>query len=209
MKKLNAITILLLCVATISLSSCFNSDNDDTSITAEKQKTYQTMISGTYSGMTRLYKYDSSANSFVKTDSTTNVVWRMNTDSTITIANFPVSFFAEYINATSAGSSELTSLKTALASASAQTVKAFYCIPSSNYVTSTYIQYVVTGIIFSLTYDGATHEVVIPVNYYNSLGQWATTSEFAYVSMVTGGLYLDKTSYSSYMSTTGITMDNK
>ena len=203
MKKLNLISMLLLFVTVLSVMSCVNDNNSDNSISKLDQKTYQQRISGTYSGKTRLYSFDANTNNFVKQDSTVNVAWTLNADSTMSIVNFPVKFFADYI--TTSNTTDLVNLKTALAAAPNQNIKAFYCIPSTSYVTSTSINYVVTALRFSLTYNGATHVITIPTNV-NYVGGWIISKQFAYVLAITEGLYIDNTDYSSNMTTTAIEM---
>ncbi len=206
MKKLNLISMMLLFVTAASVMSCVNDNSTDNSISQSDQKTYQQRISGTYYGKTRLYSFDSSSNKFTKQDSTVNIAWALNSDSTMSIANVPVKFFADYI--TTNNNNDLVNLKAALAAASNQNIKAYYCIPSTNYVTSTSINYVVTALRFNLTYNGATHVITIPTNV-NYVGGWIIAQQFAYVLAVTGGLYIDNTDYSSNMTTTAIEMDSK
>ena len=207
MKKLNLISMMLLFVTALSVMSCVNNDNNsDNLISKADQKAYQQRISGTYSGKTRLYSFDANANKFVKQDSTVNVAWTLNADSTMSITNVPVKFFANYI--TTSNNNELVNLKAALAAAPNQNIKAYYCIPSTNYVSSTSINYVVTALRFSLTYNGAAHVITILTNA-NYVGGWNVTQRFAYVLAVTAGLYIDSTYYSSNMTTTAIEMDSK
>ncbi len=199
MRKSNLITIMLLLAATLFISSCIG-DGDDTTINTAAQKQYQSQMSGTYNG--KAYFIQSSAAK--ANDSTTTIVWRLSSDSIITVANFPVSSYAKDINDSTSNISELKALKTALKSAPNQPVKLLYGVPSTSYVTSTYINFVVNpySISFDLTYDGATHNIIIPFQWNYCLGTYTISTGYASLVMLASGIYIDKTSYSTYFTST-------
>lgn len=207
MKKLNLISMMLLLVAALSVMSCVGNDNNsDYSISNADQKAYQQKIAGTYTGKTRIYYYDTSANNFVKKDSTVDVAWTLNADSTMAFTNFPVKFLANYI--TTNDIPDLVNLKAALTNSPSINIKAYYYIPNSNFVSSSSINYLVNALRFYLTYNGTAHVITIPTNA-GYVGGWNSTSRFAYVLAITAGLYIDNTNYPSAMGTTAIEMASK
>lgn len=200
MKRKSVFCFLLLITATMSLSSCFNSDDNDTSIDDATYKQYVKNMSGTYVGKTIFYKASSSSSSsYVKYDSTKVSTWKLAGDS-IVINNFDVSKLAANITSTA---TEATEIKAALDTVTTKTVKAYYAIPSTSYVNTSYINCVVNPLTIEipLTYGGASHTIKIAFyqNYYG--GAYNRTAYTFSFSMVAGGIFIDSsTSDSGYLS---------
>lgn len=99
MNKMKNLLLAAIClIATSTVTSCLDSDGDskDYTMTPEETATYLTRLSGTYTGK-MLFHYRGrkkyvQQDSMMR-DSIMNMTWRINRDSTITIANFPDSIF--------------------------------------------------------------------------------------------------------------------
>lgn len=93
MKALKPFLMLCCCMAAVMFTSC--SDDEDTTLTPEeRQEAFQT-IKGNYDGDLIYAKLDATGKDYV--NDTLKVSWEIDTDSTLTIANFPATPLATYI----------------------------------------------------------------------------------------------------------------
>ena len=125
MKKMKYLLLLAACtVATGSMTSCLNSDDNDfdSSFTEEELNTYLTKLSGTYLGKLMFYHRGQTKNGLrdsMMLDSIENVTWMIRRDSTIVIDNFPDSIYNNAVT----GNSDFRKV---LAGAPSQTITCRY-----------------------------------------------------------------------------------
>lgn len=100
MNKMKYLLLLAICaIATGTMTSCLDSDDNsgDYTFTQEELNTYLTRLSGTYQGKLKYFRYcgrnKANTKDSLSLDSIMNIIWRVNRDSTITIANFPDSIY--------------------------------------------------------------------------------------------------------------------
>lgn len=169
MKVLSRLSVFVLCcMATMSLVSCLNSD-DDNSMSDEDYKIYTTLISGYYYGGTMYFYNDTITTNTSKVDSVSSLSAVISTDSTILIQNVPGRVLAKCI-------SNHDALKEAIENAESKTLKARYLL--YNNTSSGYLYYYVYPVSVTydeLTYNGNTHKVEIAFYtptlgvYYNNM----------------------------------------
>ncbi len=94
MKRLKFITLMICCLAAVSLSSCLNED-EYTGLTPEQKAAAFNTVKGTYEG-DLIYPSQSASNKSDVTD-TLKLKWEINTDSIMVIRNFPMSLLANNI----------------------------------------------------------------------------------------------------------------
>lgn len=99
MKTMKSLLLLAMClIATSTVTSCLNNDGDDFDyrMTPEETAAYLTRLSGVYHGkmvfMHRGRNKAGTQDSLIR-DSIMNMSWRIYSDSTVQIANFPDSIF--------------------------------------------------------------------------------------------------------------------
>lgn len=163
MKVLSKLSVFVLCcMATMSLVSCLNSDDDD-SMSDEEYKSYTNLMSGYYYGGKIYFYNDTITTTSNQVDSVTSLSAVIYTDSTIVIQNVPGRVLAKCITNHSA-------LKEAIENADNQTLRLNYVLYPKQ--TSSYLYYYVYPVTVTydeLTYSGSTHKVQI--SFYNpSLG---------------------------------------
>ena len=99
MKTIKNLMLAAIClIATNAMTSCLNSDDDsiDPTLTEEEQTAYLTRLCGTYTGeMTYTCTIPAEDGKQLKTFRNTikDMVWRVNSDKTITVTNFPDSIY--------------------------------------------------------------------------------------------------------------------
>lgn len=163
-----------------AFTSCLN-EGEDTTIDAATQKQYQAQMAGPYSGMLRMYYAKATASGLVaeKYDSL-RTYWRVNSDSTLTLSNFPVSKLDSAISVPATDISEkgnmLRELKSQLKSAPSTTLKAYYFIPNKNAATTSSIYFYVNPVAVETTFNyNNTEKKVYFVFYLNTYtGSWTT-----------------------------------
>ncbi len=163
MKVLSKLSVFVLCcMATMSLVSCLNSDDDD-SMSDEEYKSYVNLMSGYYYGGKMYFYNDTITTTSNQVDSVTSLSAVIYTDSTIVIQNVPGRVLAKCITNHSA-------LKEAIENADNQTLRLNYVLYPRQ--TSSYLYYYVYPVTVTyneLTYSGDTHKVQISF-YTPSLG---------------------------------------
>jgi len=111
-----------------------------------------------------------------------NIEWTINSDTIITIKDFPVSIFAESITD--------STLAKAIASLPNQDIRVYYMltdIDPNNFILNPVIP------IYNLTYDGIDHKVqiVMIVNNYNSCGIYYPGSKTMQMQIYEVGIYIN------------------
>lgn len=167
MKKITILSILAVCFAAISFTSCNTGDDNGYSyLTLEQQNTYQKNLAfaGTFNNMVILFEHKNDADVKNQTDSIeTSCEFSMYGDSTLHVSNFPIAQLAEHISD--------KDLKEAIAKVEGKSVNFKYMVlPNSNQTTA-YLYAVPQPITLNLTYgtDAKSHEVklLFTYDYYN------------------------------------------
>lgn len=200
MKKSIVLSIVAAIVTAFSFTSCNTEGSSFSWPTDTEARTILQTIGGTNSGKMVYYSVNKN-NAKDVADTLSYISWNINTvDSVLTVNEFPVSIFAEYISGNDA-------LKAAVLAAEPADIKA-KVIP---YSVSNYTFLInPVSVTKTLTYGGASHKVqfVFYTNTYSSFGQKVTftdtttkkTSTILCMKMILGAIYIDdaKTSYLSY-----------
>lgn len=97
MKKLTFISLMICCLAAIGLTSC-NNDVEYKGLTNEQKAEAFNTVKGSYKG-DLIYPAINPSNKTDVTD-TLQISWQMNSDSVMTIRNFPVELLASNITNT-------------------------------------------------------------------------------------------------------------
>lgn len=183
MKKIGKFFIAALCCAmtAIAFNSC--SEAEDYTIDAQTYKQYMSKMAGDYTGKVRFYysKYSNNVVSAVKYDSLTTR-WTVRTDSTVTLYNFPISKLDSAIIVPSTDTTNkgkyLMALRDQMKSLPNVSLKSFFYIPSTQAITSQYVQFYVNPMYAKTTfeYEGAEKKAyfIFYPNYY--YGVWSPTN---------------------------------
>ncbi len=198
MKKTKNYLILLLCalVAAASFSSCINDDDNDYTVDVTTQKKYMTTISmlSPYANNARLY-YDAGY-STVKYDSIkgNSVYCQFRSDSTMTIKNFPICKLDSAIKVSASDTkSTYREIFDAINKSTATVdIKGLYCVPYTNWATTTGYQYLIgASAIFKITYGGEEHTVLYAFDSTQSYGFYSSSDLTNSMSLVLARIYLD------------------
>ena len=179
MKFLKLLPILCGCVAAVSFTSC-NPEEEAKNLTPEQKKTAFMAVKGSYSG-DFIYLDPKSANKPDKTD-TVSVNWEIDTDSTLTIKNFPAAPLAAHITD--------AKLAEAMAAQPAQPLKCrigFYSVTPVGFLINP------ISAEYQVTYNGGSHKVQVGfyVNNPYSYGAYNSMSKQMKMQIVVGGIFLD------------------
>lgn len=185
-------------LATLNLTSCLSSDDDDNYISPEQYKQYAQTLSGIYHGKT--YFYNDTLTTSSKTDSLQNVTMRIYSgDSTLVLYDFPASLIAKTLK----NSTELknnTALVEALNDAEPQDLKMNYLIvqsPSSNYILFCIAPQTLT---YNLTYGGASHKVQAVFYGWTQAEYISSTKATTYLQFAVAAIYVDGVATQLYTS---------
>lgn len=168
MKRFPKLFCIVLCaIATASLASCLDSD-DDNSIDDATYKSWLMAMSGSYYGndgsyqtANKIYFWNDTITGNNKTDSIEGIDVRITSDSTLYVENIPGKLFSNTIKDNDA-------LKAALDAAYTQTLKGKFLIYN---ITGSYAYYQIAPqeITYNgLTYGGSSHDVKISFYTYGS-----------------------------------------
>lgn len=181
MKAKNILSILLCCMAALSMTACLDDDNDNNGPTIEQQRAAYQAVQGNYTGKL-IYEKASYTGANDRTD-TLDVNWLINTDSVFYVNNFPAAAVAEHI--------QNAELKAAIAAQPAQRIKCVYGL----YNVSPIAFLVNPGsLTYNVSYNGGTHEVTIAfyVNSTYSYGAFDSSTKTMELQFIPGGVYVDK-----------------
>ena len=216
MKNLKALILLFVGIVSTSLAftSC-NTEGEDYSISEEMQRQYQKQMAGVYSRGVAVLQPNSDNTGWVKVDSV-GATWRVGSDSTIILSNFPMNRLDSAINVPSGEitteATKLRALRDAISKLGNESISCAYYIPNTQCVTGTSCQFVVNPLCLTseyssimadlragsknagmfikkkLTYDGETHTVwfVFYLNYYGGV---YTSGKFEF-QMVLASIYI-------------------
>lgn len=176
MKRFPKIFCIVLCaIATASLASCLDSD-DDGGIDPVTYKTWLTQMSGSYYGddssyktANKIYFYNDEITGNNKTDSIEGIDVRITTDSTLYVNNIPGTLFSNSIKDNDA-------LKAALDNAPAKTLTGKFLIYN---ISSPFAYYQIAPQEISyngLNYDGGSHDVKIQFYTYGGGAFYSATN---------------------------------
>lgn len=180
MKKLKLVTMAACLMAALSLTSCFN-DDDDNRITPEQRQMAFNQIRGTHRGQ-MIYLAKSMTNPQDITD-TLATEWDITTDSTMTIKRFPVRLIASGVAD--------EGLKKALDTDATVDLDCSIGIIKTDPVT-----YLINpmGKPSKLTYDGKEHEVALGFygNDLRSFGAYNAKTKTLQQRIIAGAVIVDK-----------------
>jgi hypothetical protein len=180
MKFLKFLPILGCCLAAVTFTSC-NSDDDYPSLTPEEVNQAFMAVKGNYEG-DFIYLDPEAADKEDKTD-TLAVSWEIDTDSTMTINNFPAAPLAMHITD--------ATLAKAIAEQPDQPLKChigFYSVSPVGFLINP------EAAEYEVEYDGKTHKVQVAfyLSTPYSYGAYSTTSKNMQMQIVVAGIYVDK-----------------
>lgn len=180
MNKLKFMSLLVGCLAAVSLTSCNDDDDSYRSLTKEeKAQCYQT-VRGNYSGKL-VYATGETKNGKTVTD-TIDAAWSVQTDSTLIIRQLPTRLLALHVTN--------TELKHALETAPAQDL-----VCRVNYTQTSPIGFLLNPVTpsYDLTFGGASHKVQVPfyTNVSQSFGLYSSDKKMLQLQVIEGGIYID------------------
>lgn len=148
MKNLTKLfTLLVCCVAAMSLTSCLSNDNSDTSLDPATQKKYQDLMSGPYSGYAYFYKQKSdNSQSLDYNYYKGGASWNVTANSRMIVGN-PQLLAAQMVKAfksatiKASGNSTVAVDTTALKTPVAASDTVLYTIPSTGAVSGSTINF--------------------------------------------------------------------
>lgn len=183
MRKFKFIPVILGCLAAMCLTftSCDDDDDNGTpSLTPQEQQQAFTAVSGNYSGKIIFPKYNS--NGSQAGNDSLDIAWSINTDSTMTIYNFPSTVLAN----------NLTDTVVSKAMLAEHPININCRIQFIRVTPATFVVNPVTPQ-YTLTYRNATHTILFPfyINTYYSYGVQGTGNKLD-VQLILGGIYEDK-----------------
>jgi hypothetical protein len=176
-------------MAAVTFTSCLNDDDDEPALTPEEYQAAFQAIKGDYTGKL-IYADPTTAGTTNKND-TLDVNWRIDTDSTVTVVNFPSAPLAAYITNT-----EISKL---IAQQPAQEFKLLYGIYDNTPITFLINPKTITY--DGLEYGGEKHKIEIAFYTFNnySYGVYNKFSDSGevektptmYMQILVGGVYVD------------------
>lgn len=222
MKSLKNKLFLMLVgiIAMGSMTSCLNDDDDNSAIDPQAYKSYLTAMSGRYTGKARLFTFKGAGSyqTSVKYDSLATS-WTQSTDSTITVSTIPVNKLDSVINIKSQSLDDQSKQIFEALEKSNQMleIKAFYYIPSSSYVATDYISFVVNPGYPSVKLNIGGEDKYVFFGFYNSAyaGTYLSTKGQVQIPMVIGEVRIGDTNdvrqasaiNSLYVRPIGITLE--
>ncbi len=194
MKKISSMATLFVgLIMTALLTVSCNQSTSYRELTEQEIRSAYLTVAGTHTG--KMVYLKNEGNYQTKLD-TINISWTIDTDSTMTIHDFPVDPFAEFVSD--------SNLKAALLTQAPQDVK---CKISFYNLSPVYFYIGVDAPTYNVTYGGATHKIQLA--FYtnaNSCGGYETVTRSMEIHLVGGGIYEDDTYKEKYLSTTNIPM---
>ena len=150
-QKTNKMYLWLLgCLTVLGLTftACEPGGGNDNSRTREQQQQAYQQVRGSYAGKTYYQRWSATDKKYVSDSS--DVKWEILTDSTLTIKNFPMSLFADYVND--------NALKEALKSAPNQDITCF-----TGYYNLSPVGFLLNPktAVFELNYNKGSHKISI------------------------------------------------
>lgn len=188
MKKLKFVTLMICCLAAVSLTSC-NSEEDYTGLTPEQKAAAYNTVKGSYEG-DLIYPSQNPSNKSDVAD-TLQVKWEINTDSTLVIRNFPMALLANNITN--------ENLAKAIKAERARDLK---CYISFTQVTP--VNFFINPVTpsFSLNINGKNQlvQVAMLINNIYSFGVYDATKNSIQMQIVEAAIYVNGILQSGYLS---------
>lgn len=196
--KLFATMCVALLMSTLCLTSC-NTDDGYEPLTPEQIRTAFLTIQGTHVGKLIFVKNpsaSSSASTALQTD-TVAVSWSIDTDSTMTIHNFPARALTEYI------STNQPDLKAAIADQPNQDLE---CVIGIQMISPIGFLINPKTLTYNAYYNGMMHKVQFAfwLNSYSSVGIYNTAQKSMEMQLLLGGIYEDDNLKSDYLTTEAV-----
>lgn len=187
MRNLKFISLIMGCLAAVCLTftSCNDDDDDYKGLTPEQVETAFNAVRGDYNGI-MLYAHKDSNGKQV--NDSTNIAWSIQTDSVMTIYNFPVASLAKNVTD--------STVSKAIATAKPQNLKCYI-----GFINMSPVTFLINPISveFTANYGGKDHKIQVPfyVNNYYSFGQ--RTNGRIIMQIIAADIYSDgvRTSYLS------------
>lgn len=180
MKSLKLISVMMGCLAAVcvTFSSC-SDDDDDNRLTPQEQKAAFEAVKGNYSGKMIYPVIDSKTNKVVS--DTALVSWSIQSDSMMTIRNFPVSVLGHYVSDTT-----VSKLMLAEQPQTQTCAIGFIKVSPATFLINP------NTVTFNYTYGGKSHKVQVPF-YINSSYSFGTLDSRKNLQMqiITGGVFED------------------
>ena len=199
-KKTNKMYLWLLgCLAVIGLTftACSPGDDNGNRLTPEQQQQAYQQVKGTYAGKVYYQRWSTKDNKYVS--DSTDVNWEILTDSTLTIKDFPMSLFADYVND--------NTLKEALKTAPKQDINCF-----TGYYNLAPVGFLLNpkAAAFELNYGGGSHKITIAF-FGNSNYSFGFSKAKSVVNMqiIAGSLQVDAMSTSYLKNNVGFVFRGK
>ena len=223
----NLRNFIMAFVGFIAVAMCVTSclSNEDDSLDYATQKQYQQIMAGPQTGKIRFYRQQGTRayvgqQTLVKYDSTKFTSWYIESDSTITINDFPVYMLDSAIivnkDATGDDAVKYSSLNQAIRAMKDNhqqgftTAKALYAIPSTGWVSESVLQFMLQPLTIERTinFNGGDHKVYFVFNSYN-VGAFSRSTREAQASYTLSAICIDQLSPqnavpSTYFNSVGI-----
>lgn len=189
MRKLKFFSLIVCCLAAMSLtfSSCSDDDDNNGSLSPKDYQTAFNAVRGSYSGKVYFPVPDEKTNKYV-TDSAT-VSWSIQKDSAMTIHNFPVAALGANVADSAA--------REAIMSQAPQDIK---CAITFIHLSPVTFIIAPTTVELNLNYNKKDHKIQIPFYVsYVSYGQ-QVSSTGVFMQIVEGAIYQDGSLQQSWLS---------
>lgn len=219
MKKFTTYLALLFCglFMAAGLTSCLG-DNEDSDyvIDTATQKKYQSSVSSSspYTLKARFYRPSTDGATGIKYDSIQSISCRFSTDSTFRVDYFPVNKLdsAIVIDSTITTGTARALFDAIHNSTQMATISGYYWFPNTNYIQSTYYEFVCSALMTTtLHYNDADHVVAFYFTPNYSYGYWQLSTSKAAFQLYLTAIYPDydstkttNTPLSSYFSPVNI-----
>lgn len=184
MKKLKFLSLALCAIATVTLSSCWD-DDDNNGLTPEQKATCFSMTRGEHNG-TLVYTKAGNSTNVTNNNDTVPASWNIATDSTMVIYSVPSLAIASAIDTT------MTDNKEVYRAILEQPAKNINC--AINYYRTDPIAWIITPT--AITYDNITYrgkQSKLQIAYFANycVGSYSATSRVMQIQIVIAGAYID------------------
>lgn len=210
MKQIKTFIMLALVTLTTmgTMTACLGDESDNNAISAEEYRQSLASMSGSYSGKIRFYRPKTSYGQQYEKYDSTYTTWRVSTDSTITIRQFPVNKLDSAIvvpaSDNSPAATNALTIREAISKASPKDLKAYYFIPSKNFIVDAGIQFYVNPYVIEVpvTYGGSNHTLYFAFTSNYCGGTWTKSALTFEFNMQLYAICVDSANESSKISST-------
>lgn len=210
MKQIKTFIMLALVALTTmgTMTACLGDESDNNAISAEEYRQSLASMSGSYSGKIRFYRPKTSYGQQYEKYDSTYTTWRVSTDSTITIRQFPVNKLDSAIvvpaSDNSPAATNALTIREAISKASPKDLKAYYFIPSKNFIVDAGIQFYVNPYVIEVpvTYGGSNHTLYFAFTSNYCGGTWTKSALTFEFNMQLYAICVDSANESNKISST-------